>query len=133
LGGDGVYSVSFPEDAGRAAENWYATIAAPDSVDEPVAQDWVAKYKSKFGTSPQAYALTAYNAVLVINDTISRLLGDDMPITRENVRDYAQMTNLTTLQGNISFDDNGDLKDKVISIFQVKDGKYQYIGTAPQT
>jgi branched-chain amino acid transport system substrate-binding protein len=133
LGGDGVYSVSFPEDAGRAAENWYATIAAPDSVDEPQAQDWVAKYKSKFGTSPQAYALTAYNAVLVINDTISRLLADDMPITRENVRDYAQATNLTTLQGNISFDDNGDLKDKVISIFQVKDGKYQYIGVAPQS
>jgi len=133
LGGDGVYSVSFPEDAGRAADNWYATIAAPDSVDEPQAQDWVAKYKSKFGTSPQAYALTAYNAVLVIDDTITRLLTDGMPITRENVRDYAQATNLNTLQGLISFDDNGDLNEKVISIFQVKDGKYQYIGTAPQS
>ena len=56
-----------------------------------------------------------------------------MPITRDNVRDYAQQTNLPTLQGTISFDDNGDLKDKVISVFQVKDGKYQYVGAAPQT
>jgi branched-chain amino acid transport system substrate-binding protein len=133
LGGDGVYSVSFPEEAGRAAENWYATIAAPDSVDEPQAQDWVTKYKSKFGTSPQAYALTAYDAVLVVNDTISRLLADGMPITRENVRDYAQQTSLQTLQGLISFDDNGDLKEKIISVFQVKDSKYQYIGVAPQS
>ena len=56
-----------------------------------------------------------------------------MPITRDNVRDYAQATSLPTLQGTISFDDNGDLKDKVISVFQVKDGKYQYVGAAPQS
>jgi len=56
-----------------------------------------------------------------------------MPITRQNVRDYAQATSLPTLQGVISFDDNGDLKDKIISVFQVKDGLYQYVGTAPQT
>jgi branched-chain amino acid transport system substrate-binding protein len=133
LGGDGVYSVSFPTDAGPAAENWYATIAAPFSIGEPQAQDWVYAYTSKFGQPPQAYALTAYNAVLVLDDTITRLLNDGMPITRENVRDYAQMTSLDTLQGKIAFDDNGDLQDKVISVFQVKDGLYQYVGTAPQT
>jgi branched-chain amino acid transport system substrate-binding protein len=132
LGGDGVYSVSFPTEAGRAAENWYATIAAPNSIGEPQAQDWVYQYTSKFGQPPQAYALTAYNAVLVIEDTITRLINDGMPITRENVRDYAQMTNLDTLQGNISFDDNGDLVHKIISIFQVKDGQYRYVGTAPE-
>ena len=132
LGGDGVYSVSFPTEAGRAAENWYATIAAPNSIGEPQAQDWVYQYTSKFGQPPQAYALTAYNAVLVIEDTITRLINDGMPITRENVRDYAQTTNLDTLQGNISFDDNGDLVHKVISIFQVKDGQYRYVGTAPE-
>ena len=65
MGGDGMYSASFPQDAGRAAENWYATIAAPDTIDEPQAQDWVARYQSKFGASPQDYALTAYDAVLV--------------------------------------------------------------------
>ncbi len=133
LGGDGVYSVSFPGDAGRAAENWYATIAAPYSIGEPQAQDWVATYTSKFGKAPQAYALTAYNAVLVLEDTITRIINDGQPITRERVRDYAQATNLPTLQGTISFDDNGDLMDKVVSIFQVKDGLYQYVGTAPQS
>jgi branched-chain amino acid transport system substrate-binding protein len=133
LGGDGMYSTSFPQDAGIAAENWYATIAAPDTIDEPAAQDWVAKYRSKYGNAPQDYALTAYDAVLVIDDTISRLLNDGMPITRENVRDYAQATSLPTLQGVISFDENGDLKDKIISVFQVKDGLYQYVGAAPQT
>ena len=67
----------------------------------------------------------------VINDTVSRLLTDGMPITRENVRDYAQQTNLPTLQGVISFDANGDLKDKIISVFQVKDALYKFVGPAP--
>jgi branched-chain amino acid transport system substrate-binding protein len=133
MGGDGMYSASFAQDAGAAAENWYATIAAPDTIDEPQAQDWVAKYKSKYGASPQDYALTAYDAVLVIDDTVSRLITDGMPITRDNVRDYAQNTNLPTLQGVISFDANGDLKDKIISVFQVKDALYKYVGAAPQT
>ncbi len=133
LGGDGVYSVSFPSDAGRAAENWYATIAAPDSVEEAQAQDWVERYRSKYGQGPQAYALTAYNAVLVLEDTITRIINDGNAITRENVRDYAQATQLDTLQGHISFDDNGDLTDKIISVFQIKDGRYQYVGSAPQT
>jgi branched-chain amino acid transport system substrate-binding protein len=133
LGGDGVYSVSFPQEAGRAAENWYATIAAPDTIDQPEAQDWVARYQSKYGASPQNYALTAYDAVLVVDDTVRRLVNDGMPVTRENVRDYAQMTALPTLQGTISFDANGDLKDKIISVFQVKDSQYKYVGAAPQT
>jgi branched-chain amino acid transport system substrate-binding protein len=133
LGGDGMYSVSFPQDVGIAAENWYATIAAPDTIDQPEAADWVGRYQAKYGKAPQDYALTAYDAVLVINDTISRLLQDGLPITRENVRDYAQATNLPTLQGVISFDDNGDLKDKIVSVFQVKDGLYQFIGAAPQS
>jgi branched-chain amino acid transport system substrate-binding protein len=133
LGGDGMYSVSFPQDVGIAAENWYATIAAPDTIDQPEAADWVGKYQSKYGKSPQDYALTAYDAVLVIDDTVSRLLRDGMPITRENVLDYAQTTSLPTLQGVISFDENGDLKDKVVSVFQVKDGLYQFMGAAPQS
>jgi branched-chain amino acid transport system substrate-binding protein len=122
LAGDGMYSASLIQDVGIAAENWYATIAAPDTIDQPEAADWVGRYQAKYGRAPQDYALTAYDAVLVIDDTISRLLQDGLPITRENVRDYAQTTSLPTLQGVISFDDNGDLKDKVVSIFQVKDG-----------
>jgi len=133
MGGDGVYSVSFPLEAGRSAENWYATIAAPEVVAQPEAQDWVLRYQTKYGASPNNYAMTAYDAVLVLDDTIRRLVNDGMPINRDTVRDYAQTTALPTLQGTISFDENGDLKDKVVSVFQIKDSQYKYVGAAPQT
>jgi branched-chain amino acid transport system substrate-binding protein len=133
MGGDGMYSVGLISDAGLAAENWYATIAAPDTIDLPEAADWVGRYQAKYGRAPQDYALTAYDGVLVIEDTINRLVKDGMPITRQNVRDYAAQTNLATLQGVISFDENGDLKDKIVSVFQIKDGAYRFLGAAPQT
>jgi branched-chain amino acid transport system substrate-binding protein len=134
MGGDGMYSTSFPTDAGSAAsEGWYSTIAAPDTIDQPEAQDWVGKYQSKYGRAPQDYALTAYDAVLVISDTITRIVNDGQPLTRSNVRDYAQQTNLPTLQGVISYDNNGDLKDKIVSVFQLQDGLYKFVGAAPQS
>jgi branched-chain amino acid transport system substrate-binding protein len=133
MGGDGMYGEGIIEDAGPAVENWYATIAAPDTIDEPQAQDWVAKYKSTYGRAPVDYALTAYDAVLVIDDTVSRIIKDGQPLTRQNVRDYAEATSLPTLQGVISFDGNGDLKDKIVSVFQVKDSLFQFLGAAPQT
>ena len=133
MGGDGMYSVGFIADEPQAAEGWYATIAAPDTIDTPEAADWVAKYQAKYNKAPEDYALTAYDAVLVINDTVGRIVKDGQPITRQNVRDYTQQTNLPTLQGVINFDDNGDLKDKIVSVFQVKDAQYQYVGAAPQS
>jgi branched-chain amino acid transport system substrate-binding protein len=64
------------------------------------------------------------------------------PVNRANVRDAIQSTNLKTLQGDISFDANGDMKSKVVSIFQVQyDQKFpigdvvhqfKYVGVAPE-
>ena len=132
MGGDGMYGVTILNDAGASAENWYATIAGPDTIDTPDAADWVGRYQAKFNKAPVDYAITAYDAVLVIDDTIARLVKDGLPITRENVRDYALQTSLPTLQGVISFDENGDIKDKIVSVFQIKDNQYQFVGAAPQ-
>jgi branched-chain amino acid transport system substrate-binding protein len=132
MGGDGMYGVTILNDAAVSAENWYATIAGPDTIDAPEAQEWLARYQAKYNKSPIDYAITAYDAVLVIDDTISRLVKDGLPITRENVRDYAEQTSLPTLQGVIAFDSNGDIKDKIVSVFQIKDNQYQFVGSAPQ-
>jgi branched-chain amino acid transport system substrate-binding protein len=49
---------------------------------------------------------------------------------------------VSTIQGIVQFDDNGDLKDRTVSVFQIKEDKsarpddvsrqYHYIGVAPQ-
>jgi len=54
-----------------------------------------------------------------------------------------QATNLKTLQGVVSFDENGDIKDRTVSVFQFKHNpkfpdddiihQQQYLGPAPQS
>jgi branched-chain amino acid transport system substrate-binding protein len=133
LAGDGMYQSNFPKDAGQAAEGWYATIAAPDTIDQPEAKEWIAAYQQKYHRDPQDYAVTAYDGVLVLADAIQRIMADGKPLTRENVAAFMLATNLPTIQGTIAFDENGDIKDKVISVFQVSNGHFKFVGSAPQS
>ncbi len=143
-GGDGIYApemltaVGFP-----AAEGWYATIASPHVTDNPKVQAWVKLYAATYHTQPDDYAITAYDAGLVIVDALRRIVAAGKPITRALVRDYIQSSKTPTLQGVVSFDANGDITNRVVSVFQVvKNPKYplndmlkqfKYVGVAPQT
>jgi branched-chain amino acid transport system substrate-binding protein len=143
-GGDGVYgptmlsSVGFP-----AANGWYATIASPHMVGDTKAQQFVDAYFRKYGKAADDYTITAYDATLVVIDAIKRVAATGKPVTREAVRDAIQASKVQTIQGVVSFDANGDLADRTVSVFQIKQDtaarpddvsrQYHYIGVAPQS
>jgi len=142
-GGDGVYGGSFLTAGGfPAIDGWYSTIAGPHLLDNPEAQPWVQKFQKKYNKVPQDYSITAYDAALVILDAIKRVAASGKTPDRHNVRDAIQATSLKTLQGTVSFDDNGDIKSRVVSVFKIvhdtkyKDDdiihQYKYVGVAPQ-
>ncbi|HTI82723.1 MAG TPA: branched-chain amino acid ABC transporter substrate-binding protein [Acetobacteraceae bacterium] len=142
-GGDGVYgpvmlsSVGFP-----AANGWYATIASPHTVADNKAQSFVDAYFRKYNKAADDYTITAYDATLVVIDAIRRVAASGKPITRSAVRDAIQTAKVSTIQGVVQFDENGDLKDRTVSVFQIKQDtsarpddvsrQYHYIGVAPQ-
>ncbi len=141
-GGDGMYGPEYLKGAGfPAAEGWYATIASPHLIDDSGAKAMVEAFKKKYGTSPDDYAITAYDAAQVIIDAIKRVAESGKEVNRSNIRDAIQTSHVKTLQGEISFDENGDLVNKVISVFQIhKDDshplddvgfQYKYVGVAP--
>jgi branched-chain amino acid transport system substrate-binding protein len=141
-GGDGVYSAEILAGAGfPAAEGWYATIAAPNLLENPDAAPMIERFVKKYGKQPGNYAITAYDAALIVLDAIGRVAASGKEATRDAVRDAIQATHLKTLQGEVSFDANGDIEDRVISVFQIsKDDKYppddilhqfKYLGVAP--
>ncbi|MDQ2802919.1 MAG: branched-chain amino acid ABC transporter substrate-binding protein, partial [Pseudomonadota bacterium] len=74
-GGDGVMTpdmltaVGFP-----AAENWYVTNASPHMTDDTKAQEFVRRFKAKFGEAPDDYAICSYDAGVVIVDAVKRLV-----------------------------------------------------------
>jgi branched-chain amino acid transport system substrate-binding protein len=140
-GGDGVQGPEMLSAVGYPAnEGWYATVASPHVTEDAKMADWVQMYKSKYNVDPDDYAVTAYDAALVIIAAIKQVTDSGKVPTRDAVRDAIQLVNVTTLQGPVSFDANGDLQDKTISVFQIRQDKsipaddmrqYHYIGVAP--
>jgi branched-chain amino acid transport system substrate-binding protein len=143
-GGDGMYGPEVLKGAGfPACAGWYATIAAPHVLGDPAIADWTARFTKKFGEPPEDYSITAYDAATVIIDAITRVAASGKPVNRDNIRDAIQASKVKTMQGEVAFDENGDLVNKVISVFQiVKDDtkplddvayQYKYMGIAPQS
>ena len=143
-GGDGIQGGSFLKGGGfPAIEGWYSTNAGPHLVEDAAAQDFVRKYQSTYKTVPDDYAITAYDGALVVLDAIKRVAESGKEVNRSNVRDAMQTAHLATLQGVVSFDENGDIKDRIVSVFQYKKNdkfpdddiihQQHYLGAAPQS
>jgi branched-chain amino acid transport system substrate-binding protein len=143
-GGDGLYGAEILKGAGfPSAEGLYATIAAPNLLENPEAKPWVERFVKKYGQQPENYSITAYDAALVILDSIKRVAESGKEVNRGNVRDAIQTSKAKTLQGVVSFDDNGDITNREVSVFQIKKDdqhpldsvlhQYKYLGVAPQS
>jgi branched-chain amino acid transport system substrate-binding protein len=142
-GGDGVYGATFLTGTGfPAAEGWYATIASPHLTDDTKAKDFIKAYKDRWNMAPVDYSITGYDAMEVIVDAVKRVAATGKPVNRGAVRDAIQTAKVHTIQGVVSFDENGDLADRTVSVFQVKkndagapddvSAQYHYIEVAPQ-
>jgi branched-chain amino acid transport system substrate-binding protein len=143
-GGDGVYSASLLKGAGfPAMDGWYATIAAPYIAENPDVEPWIKRYEEKYGHGPTSYSFTAYDGMLIILDAIKRVAESGQAVNRDTVRDAIQSANLLTLQGVVSFDENGDIKNRIVSVFQCHQNEkypvddvlhqFKYLGVAPET
>jgi branched-chain amino acid transport system substrate-binding protein len=141
-GGDGFYGPELLSGAGfPAVEGWYATVASPHVLEEKSMEAWLKTFTEKYGRQPADYTITAYDGLMVVADAIGRAAKAGA-VTRATVRDAIQSANLKTLQGDISFDANGDLASKIVSVYQIRrDDKYpagdvihqyKYVGVAPQ-
>ena len=140
-GGDGVQGPEMLTAVGNPAnEGWYSTIASPHLTEEAKMAQWVKDYTAKFKVQPDDYAVTSYDAALVIIDAIRRVTAAGKAPTRSAVRDAIQNANVQTLQGPVSFDANGDMQNKTISVFQIRQDKslpatdmrqFHYVGVAP--
>lgn len=141
-GGDGLHQQSILSGAGfPAAQGWYSTIAAPHMLDDAKLSPWLKNYEKRWNTAPSDYAITAYDAALVALAAIAAVAKSGQPVTRAAVREAIQVGKVDTLQGQLSFDANGDLTSRVVSVFQVKEDtayplndvvhQFKYIGVAP--
>ncbi len=122
-GGDGIVEDEFLKVAGDSADGSYGTVASVNAEKMAAAAGFLKAYEEKFKDKPGAYSANAYVAAKIIIDAV-KAVGPDRAKVRAHV---AALKNYKSIIGTFSFDANGDTSNKIISVYQVKGGKWEWI------
>jgi len=122
MGPDGINEAAFPQAAGDAAENTYASIpGVPASKLAGKGAEWYQRYKQQFQGEPDPYASYGYEAMNVALQSIEKAGKKDRSAIRDAIfatRDYSGIL------GTWSFTDTGDTTLTGMSVRQVKNGTW---------
>ena len=119
VGGDGMCTEKLAELAGEAVVNVTCSEAGMALSKMAQGADFQRRYKERFNTDVQIYAPFTYDAVYVLVDSMKRSNSTDPAKILAAMPD----TKMQGLVGNIAFDNKGDMKEGVITLYDFKDKK----------
>jgi len=127
FGVDAVITNDFAKVAGQAnAEGVYASNLGYDPLVTPSAKSFVTAYKKAFGDDANTYAANAYDAANAIIAAWKAAGSSD----RKKILAQMPKVSFQGTQGLVAFNENGDLTQPTIGIFQVKNGQFAFVGPA---
>lgn len=124
---DAMFTPEYAKLAGAAAEGTYITNLGVDPSQDPNAQSFVSAYSTAYGEPPSAFAAHAYD---IVNLVLAAWEADGEGTDRAKLVARIAQTNTTGVEGPISFDQNGDLVQSSVGMYQVKGGKITFVGAA---
>jgi len=124
LGGDGVQTAEFLKLANADAEGVTASSPGLPLESMPGGKEFKEKFTAKYGVI-QNYAPYAYDAARAMIDAMK------MADSADPKKYLAQLPRVqfTGVTGQISFDDKGDIRGGAITLYQVKNGKWEVLET----
>lgn len=124
MGGDGMQSAEFIKLAGRAAEGAIGSSPGLPIEKMPGGANFTKRFGERFGKI-QIYAPFSHDAAVVLIQAMLRA-GSTEP---DKVLAELGKTKLDGVIGPIAFDDKGDLVDGPVTLYKVKDGKWEPVET----
>jgi branched-chain amino acid transport system substrate-binding protein len=121
VGADGWDSSELTKLAGEAIEGGYFCNHYSPEDPSPINQNYLKKYTERFGQTPDALATLAYDAALILIDSIQRAGSTDGAA----IRDAMAATNMQCVSGQITFDENRN-PIKSAAIIKVEGGKFVF-------
>ncbi|OWY40452.1 branched chain amino acid ABC transporter substrate-binding protein [Xenophilus sp. AP218F] len=125
MGGDGWQTPEFIKLAGEASDGQFASSCGVSREKMPGFQAFNDKFKKQFNTEVQIYAPFEYDAVMVLVDAMKRAKSTDPKAYLPEVG----KTDYTGVTGKIAFDEKGDIKNGAVTVYQVKNGKWEVVST----
>ena len=123
LGGDSMDTTDVPNIAGKdMCEGTDFTAAFSPDDPSPLAQEFVKRYKEKFGYNPGTHASMAYEAMKITLKSIQ----DAKTIDGQGVRDAMDAISIDLPSGRLEFDENRNPIKSVV-IMRYTDGVPAYI------
>jgi branched-chain amino acid transport system substrate-binding protein len=122
MGGDGLCTVALPKLAGNGASDGVVTCAEAGGVtpaEQKGMDDFVARYKKKYGSDIQLYSPYVYDAVMTMATAMQNAKSAD---PAKYLPELAKVR-YQGVTGLITFDQFGDIKDGALTLFTYKDGK----------
>ena len=126
LASDGAFLSATIDESGGAAEGIYVSAFAP-SPAAAVDKQWVREYQEVDYRNPDTYSINGYSAMQVLAEGIKKAKSFDAAEVAQAIRQL----DFDALMGHISYDQDGDLKEQSIYIFQVQDGAFVQIHPEP--
>jgi len=117
LGGDGWDSPKLMEVGGSALEGCYFTNHYSQDDVNPMAQSFVASYKTKYGSAPDAIAALGYDGTNIMLNAIQRAGSTD----GDKIKTALAATDLKTVTGEVKFDANRNPVKSAV-IIEIHDG-----------
>lgn len=123
--GDGGYTPKFIDNAGGAAEGTYASLPGVPLDKMPSGRDFATRYEAQFKQPIQLYAPYCYDAVNVMIAAMQKADSAEpakyLPLLGTVVHDG--------VTAKIGFDAKGDLKGGAVTLYQVRQAKWQAVET----
>ncbi|MFF1352662.1 branched-chain amino acid ABC transporter substrate-binding protein [Streptomyces sp. NPDC058297] len=130
FGGDGMFSDTYIQTAGKTSEGDLATSVGQPVDSLPSAADFIKKYKASglkgdYGT----YGGYSYDAATAIIKAIGNVVKDGKVPSdaRAKIVGEVQKTKFDGIAGPVSFDKYGDTTNKQLTVYQVVDGKWKAV------
>lgn len=127
MGGNGVKSSVFTQNAGAAGENWYFSCGCLDATVAPQAKDFTAAYKAAYNTDPSTYSPEAYDATNAMIQAIKDAQSKGK-VTRKTVEDAVNALDYKGITTTIKFEKSGEVQQQVINLYQEKNGVIGLVG-----
>jgi branched-chain amino acid transport system substrate-binding protein len=130
FGADGIRNDQFLTDAGSAADDSYATVAAVNADKIPAAQAFLKSYQAQFGQPVGSYSASGYVAAMTLIDAIATIMkanGGHVPLREDVLTQLRSGSRHTSIIGEFSFDKDGDTTNKIISIYEVRNGRWVFL------